>query len=105
EIAPGRPHLPGLLAVGPEDHAARRRCRPIDAHREEALLDEAAILGPRCQLLPHVAALLPIDAVELVEAGFEQDRFFDDEIAAAIRDALAKAEPVVIGCCAGREAG
>ena len=34
----------------------------VDMHREQALFDEAAIFRPRRQLLPDIAAFLPIDA-------------------------------------------
>ncbi len=60
-------------------------------HRKQPLFDEAAIFGARGQLLADIAAFLPIDAVQFVEAGLEQDRFLGYQIAAAVRDAEGEA--------------
>src|SRR5205085_4183365 len=68
-----------------------------DPHREQALFDQAAVFGARGQLLADIAALLPIDAVQFVKAGFEQDRFLEDEIAAAVGDAERQAMSVITG--------
>src|SRR5260221_11856286 len=56
-------------------------------HRKQALFYQAAIFGSRGQLLADIATLLPIDAVEFVKAGFEQDRFIEHQVAAAVGDA------------------
>ncbi len=47
------------------DHRAGRRGGAVDAHREQPLLDEAAVFGARRQLLADIAAFLPIDAVAI----------------------------------------
>src|SRR6202035_4353166 len=89
-------HLAGLAAVLRNDRA-RLRGWAVDARRKQALFDQAAILCPRGQFLADIAAFVPIDAVELVEPGFEQDRFVEHEVAAAVGDTEGQAPPVVLG--------
>jgi len=69
---------------------------PSTRNREQALLDTAAILGAGGQLLAHVAALLPIDAVQLVEPAFEQQCLLEHQVAAAIRYTEAQAQDLVV---------
>src|SRR5215472_9559897 len=85
EAAPFRAasHLTRLL-VAEHDRRAGGGHRAVDADRQETLADKAAILGPGGQLLPHIAALLPVDAVQLVETALEQNRLFDRKVAAAV---------------------
>ncbi len=89
-----RPHLAGVAAVECDDGPRLGRWA-VDPHRKEALFDQAAIFGARGELLADIAAFFPIDAVEFVEAGFEQDRFVEDQVAAAVRHAETEAQPVV----------
>jgi Zn-dependent protease len=60
-----------FIGAAPE-RAAGRGQRPVEPHREQPLPHQPAILGAGRQLLAHVAALLPVDTVQLVEAAFEQ---------------------------------
>src|SRR5205807_295719 len=56
-------HFARLLATQRHDRAKLRR-RSFDTHREQAFLDQPAVLGARRQLLADITALLPIDAVQ-----------------------------------------
>ena len=68
---------------------------PSIVDRQQALAHEAAIARARGQLLAHVAALVPVDAVQLVETVLEQDRLLDRQVAAAVGHALRDAQAVV----------
>ena len=96
EPVAGRAHFAGFLAVERDERAG---CGggAVDPHRKQPLLDQAAIFGAGGQFLADIAALLPIDAVQLVEPRFEQDRFFRHQIAAAVGNAEREAVAVVGG--------
>ena len=68
--SPGRrgPSASRRLPRRPAAPACRAAAVALDRDRHQALLDERAVLGARRQLLADIAALLPIDAVQLVEA-------------------------------------
>ena len=92
----GRAHLAGIFAVERHNRAGLGS-RAVDPHREQPLLDQAAVFGAGGQLLADIAAFLPIDAVQLIEPQFEQDRFFRHEVAGPVGNAERKAVPVVGG--------
>ena len=79
------------------DDRARRGGRAVDPNREQPLLDQAAVFGARRQLLADIAALVPIDPVQFVEPGFEQDRLVQREVAAAVGNTEREAQAVVLG--------
>ena len=94
-------------SLGSTCRARAARLRP---DRKQALPDQAAVLGAGRQLLAHVAALLPVDAVQLVEAAFQQQRLLDGEVAAAVGHAEFEAQRVVgskpaLRCSRARRAG
>src|SRR5262249_46460537 len=96
DIVAARSYLAGLVA-GAGDERAGVRGRAVGAHRGPGVPDQPAVLCSRGPVLGDIAALLPIDPVELVEPGFEQDRFVEDEVAAAVGDAERQAQPVIGG--------
>src|SRR4030095_17010273 len=57
-------HFAGLLVAGHDGRAGSGE-RALDLDRQQALAHEAAVLRARRQLLPHVTALLPHDAMSL----------------------------------------
>jgi hypothetical protein len=95
--------LADLLAVAFDQRAGRRQ-RAVEPHREQPLLHQPAVLGAGRELLAHVAALLPVDAVQLVEAALEQQGLLHRKIAAAVGHAERQAQRVVVGRCRGRKA-
>ena len=95
ESVAGTTHLAGLR-VAAHDRRTRRRRRSVDHDRQQALAHEPAIFGPRRQLLTHVAAFFPIDAVKLVEAILEENRLLDRKVATAIGHAERQAQPDIV---------
>src|SRR5262249_38051652 len=55
--------------------------------------------------LAHVAALVPVNAVQLLEPGLKQDCFFDHEIAAAVGYPERESQPIVVCRLRPRDAG
>ncbi len=86
DIAAAAADLAGVL-IAEHHRAPRRGQRAFHLHRHQALLDQGAVFGARGQLLADVAALLPVDAMELVESRLQQDRLLHREIAAAVGNA------------------
>ena len=81
--SPSRIGVPGL------------RPRTLETHRHQALAHQAAILHARGQLLADEAALLEIDAVQLLEAALQQGRALDHQVAAAVGHAEREARVLV----------
>ena len=96
EIAGGAAHLAHLLVVLQQGRARRRR-PALDGDGQQALPHQPAIARAGGQLLAHIAALVPVDGVQLVEAVLQQDRLLDRQVAAAVRHAEGKPQPVVVG--------
>ena len=73
----------GFIVSG---HDERTRCGQgaVDRHRQQALLDQSAVLGARGQFLTHVAALAPGDAVQFIEPGLQQHGLVRLKIARAV---------------------
>ena len=94
ETVAARPHFADFAPIRCYDCSGRRG-RPVDPDWHQPLFDEPAILRPRRQFLADIAALLPVDAVQFVEACFEQDRFLQYQIAAAVGNAERQPQPVV----------
>ena len=69
----------------------------LDPHRHQPLLHQPAMLGARGQLLADEAALGEADPVQLLEAALQQERFVDDQVAAAVGHAQRQPVAVVGG--------
>ncbi len=79
---PSRPErISPTAAPAASSPACRGRARALDTHRHQPPLQQAAISRPRRQLLAHVAALGPGNAVQLVEAAFQQHGFLRLQVA------------------------
>src|SRR5260370_5009819 len=94
EPVAARAHFTDLTPVHRHD-SSRWGGRPFDLYGHQSPLDQPAILRPGCQLLADITALVPVDAVQFVEASFEEDRFLQYQVAAAIRNAERQTQPVV----------
>ena len=65
-VVVARSHLTDIAPLG-SDERSRLRRRAVDRHRHQPMLDEASIFGAGGQFLTDVAALVPVDAVQLVD--------------------------------------
>src|SRR3546814_16055101 len=68
-------------------------------------IHQAAVAHARGELLAHVAALVPVDALQLVEAALPQGGLLDRQVAAAVGHAGGAPASVVAGEGSGTEAG
>ena len=75
-LVAARPHFASLMSIE-GDNRARRGSRAVDPNRKQPLLDQASVFGARRQLLADIAALVPIDPIQFIEPGFEQDRLVE----------------------------
>src|ERR1700735_1835319 len=91
-IPPAGADFAGFAAIFARHQRPRLRQRALDRHRHQALLYQPAIFLPRGQFLADIAALVPGDAVQLIEAVFQQDGFFRHNIPAAIGDSVGEAQ-------------
>ena len=88
-------HQAGLVPVL-HDNRIRRRRGAIEGDSDQLLLGQPAILGASGDFLPDIAALVEVDAVQGLEAVFQQQRLLHFKVAAAIRHAKADAQGIVV---------
>ena len=88
---------PTSLLAQQQRRASFRGTGPSMLHRQQPLAHQSAIACARGQLLAHIAALLPIDGVELVETVLQQDGFLRNEVAAPRRAHPSVTRSCVIG--------